>query len=411
MLNAPGDRDFEWQSRRVYYSGLWYTRGAFPGSDSLTCTAVKSRIDQALDDLQLLALVYDEIYVPRSHFLTSFHEAHRDFLTGVVQSTEFKWLKDNAVLVSSVSPQTDAIADTDRICQRSGRLRWLRPSASKADRQMVASVPTIKIDSKAEAASSLAGYHKIATTLARARNAKQFPDVVSGSEYRDIEFFHERFLNLLRGADASMSVKEEFWRATNEIYLSNTGAELGTVVVPYDSTIEPRLPRRNAHGKQDSRLFNTDTLRMILNTLIDSRSVAAWLEKRIDHALAFRCDLNSSEWKRWKGFQSAYFDLLEAIDEVLFAMQKSHGAELPDVRAALVAEITTISDRWGGDAVSAAVQAAGGLAQLADPTAGVAARTGAAGASGLLNRLVKNFLINNRYGPIASFLKRTMVKG
>jgi hypothetical protein len=71
---------------------------------------------------------------------------------------------------------------------------------------------------------------------------------------------------------------------------------------------------------------------MILNTLIDSRSVAAWLEKRIDHAFAFRCDLNSSEWKRWKGFQSAYFDLLEAIDEVLFAMQKSHGAELPDVR-------------------------------------------------------------------------------
>lgn len=397
------------EQRQVYYSGFWYTRGAFSETDSLTQTAVKVRVSQVLDELRLLALIYDKIYVPRSHFLTSFHNAHRNFISGVVQSPEFEWLKNNAILVSSASPGTDSVSDTIRIFERSQRLKWLRPVALSVDKKIISAIPVIRVDSKQEAAKSLIGYRSLATTFERARATKGLSDLIANSHYGDIEFFHERFINLLRNSThISPNIKEEFWRATNEIYLSNIGSELGTVVIPYDKIIEPMFPR-NLDNNNEAHLYNADTLRIILNTVVNSKKLSAWLNQNISQAFGFRENINSEEWHSWKLFQNAYFELLEKFDDILIAIRKTQNISLPDLNIVIPTEMTKISDRWGGDSVAAIIQAAGGIAQLGDPLAGVVTRTGAAGTSGLLRSLATRIILNYRYKEIMSFLKKSVL--
>lgn len=409
MVKAMDDETGDEPVRRIYYSGFWYTRGLFAKPDTLTSTAVKIRIEEVLTELRLLALVFDQIYVPRSHLLTSFHVAHRDCLSGVIASQEFEWLSNSKILVSSVMPSHDAISDTERIDHRLRRLKWLRPALFKNDRKSVQDVSSVDIDSNKEASSSISDYLKMAKKIALARGADGLSDLIGASQYREVEFFHERFLNLLWGGDWSSDVKQELWRATNEVYLANVGSELGDIVVPYDGQIEPLIARRDKNSDLDSRLFSTVALRAVLNTVADSKSVALWLGQRMDRAFGYRLDTRSEEWKSWKSFQAAYFELMSVVNDVLLYMRKSHGAELPDVRPVVEAEMTRISDKWGGDAVAAVVQAAGGLAQLGDPTAGVVTRAGAAGATGLFNRVIKWLIVTWRYKPIVSFVKRSVV--
>ncbi len=392
--------------RRVYYPGFWYTRGVFAKTDSLTKNAIRVRIAQVMDELRLLALIYDEIYVPRSHFLTSFNYAHRDFISGVINSKEFQWLIDNGLLVSSISPTTDSKGDTDRIFERTKKIKWLYPALSKREMRIISQIEPIKVDSNSEANNSLKGYRKIAKTIEQVRNVSGLSDMITNSSYKNIEFFHERFLKLLQESLIPQNVKEEFWRATNEIYLTNIGEELGKIIVPYDE-VEPRIPR-NIYG--DMRLYNANTLRVVMNIIIGLKKYIAWVNQDIHKALGFRLDINSWEWCEWKEFQSAYFKLLLVFDEVLNNLRRTQNVDLPDVNSAIISEMSRIVDTWGGDIISAFTQVAGGIAQIEDPLMGVATRTSTAGLNGILNKFIRYCILNVRYKPIATFMRCVIIE-
>ena len=359
--------------------------------------------------MRILSLAFDEIYIPRSHLLTSFHDGHRSILAGVLESEEFAWLSDRGVLLSSTSPSNDAIADTERIDTRSRNLAWLQPYASAIEQKLAGKVPALVVSSRSEALLSLPSYKEKAAALDRALKITGGPSLIASAEYRDTEFFHEMFLENLRSWDIPASVKDAYWRVTNEVYLQNVGNELGEIAVGYDPDVEPSVARRDLLNDLDTRLFTAGVVRSVIATVSSSRDLARWLRAPVARALAFRASEDRQEFVIWRAFQASYFDLLRAADKTIENLRVAEGFGEGDVRPIVSSEMTRVFDRFGSDAVSMFSQGVGGAAQVIDPSAGLGARALAAGSAGLLSRAVKVLIMAVRFPTIQLFVNSCLM--
>ena len=243
----------------------------------------------------------------------------------------------------------------------------------------------------------------------RARNLTGGLSLISSAEYKETEFFHELFLENLRNWDISASVKEDYWRVTNEVYLQNVGSELGDIAVGYDPEIEPSVSRLDLANDLDTRLFSAGITRTVIATISSNRDLARWLRAPVARALAFRANEDREVYAIWRAFQGSYFDLLRATDKIIEQLRIGEGISEGDVRPIVSAEMTRIFDRFGSDAVTMFSQGVGGAAQLIDPSAGLGTRALAAGATGLLGRAVKTLTMAARYPAIQQFVNSCLM--
>lgn len=269
----------------VYYSDFWYSRHFRHTESSVGANVVQEEVVQHRFRLRLLSLFFDTLYVPRTHLITSVFPDQYKIADHVISSTEIAVLLDSGSIRISSSPGLDAYQDNLRILERQTETTdALYPS----DRGYVSRIPVTRdfiVDTKQESLGNMVTFPQYGDLLTsyNAEIGRKYKEVVRRSGLRDVPFFHERFLKLIR-EEVPSDIFASIWRNTNSIYLTSGAPEHKGFIAYFNEEIESDSFRFEPYSI-DRYLFSPSTLYTFLGIFLDTSQVSRLLydDIRITH--------------------------------------------------------------------------------------------------------------------------------
>lgn len=299
----------------VYYSAFWYSRFLSIPPESL---GGQFRIEEQrrhLHALRLLAIFFEQIYIPRTHLLTQVTPLQCEICAAVLNSNEAAFLREAEILRVSVSPGLDGDNDNLRILERESQTACVTYPSSKAYLRNLRACPPIVVESARESMGNTISFPDYARLLETASPSlsKIVLEATRRASLKDIPFFHEAFIVSLRNT-LNESAFDKAWRDTNSIYLTSGVPNATGVVAYFDPEIEAPRQRFYPHAI-DRALFHPHSLQSFLEVVMTPSCVRALLDKPVDRIMAYLLE-NAERRNRLALFRSAFFDIVASISKV-----------------------------------------------------------------------------------------------
>jgi hypothetical protein len=353
----------------VYYSHFWYSRFLNLSPQSLDGRSIRGEVDRHVACFRLLALFFENIYVPRTHLLTQVVPLQTEISEVVLAHRDAVFLREAGALLLSASPGLDGHSDTERITSRAAHTSDVTYPRRRAYLKALASGPTFTVEGGREAMSNTITFPQYARwlELSSPHLSQKVIAIVDHAQIRDVPFFHERFVSELKSQLGATDF-DKVWRDTNSLYLT-TGVPTQAGGIPYfNDTIESASYRYDPLNV-DRYLFNPVSLYAFTELLIGRDSLAAFLEMPIERVLEVLMPSGSAA-RFTKPFREAYCSLVNDISRAtrnpfgqgeltLTNLAGWYGRALDGNSAARVA------------ALEGALEDSGTIVQALDPSAGL----------------------------------------
>ena len=296
----------------VYYPGLWYSRFLNVPLSAFDGNIQRNSVQRQCMHLRLLSLIFDTIYIPRTHLLTHVYSLETDIVGALVQSRDFRFLVDHGAIKISTFPELDERQDSERILARQGLTNSLIYTSEKLAGRVIPASKPYGVASDKESKQNLLTFPHYGNLLKLVDPglSASVLDKIDHAQLGDVPFFHEHFI---LSAKESLP-KEEFekvWRDTNSIYLTSPIPLEGGLISYFDEQIESIGFRFEPHGI-DRYLFNPSAIYTYMQNYIDSNDMIAFLGGDISSSHRF-ISSTGERCTAAKGFRTEYFSLVERV--------------------------------------------------------------------------------------------------
>ena len=353
----------------VYYSEFWYSRFLSLPPQSLDGRSMRGEVDRHLACFRILALFFENIYIPRTHLLTQVVSVQSEISEVVLAHRDAAFLREAGVLRVSITPGLDGHSDNDHITSRAAHTSDVSYATRPGYLKVLASGPTFSVAEGREAINNTVTFPEYARwlELSSPELSRQVLTIVGRAQIQDVPFFHERFVSELK-AQLSPPEFDKVWRDTNSLYLT-TGLPTQVGGIPYFNEAIESPSYRYAPFNIDRYLFNPVSLYTFVEVLLGRDDLRTLFEIPIERALDV---IVAAEYvlRYTKPFREAYCALAADI---------SRAAKSPfgqgDLTRANLAGWYDAALRGNSAArvaaLSGALEDAGTIAQVLDPGAGL----------------------------------------
>ncbi|MCW3848857.1 hypothetical protein OF829_16595 [Sphingomonas sp. LB-2] len=261
----------------VYYSNFWYSRYYGSVLSDFAGNIVTNDIEKHKRELRIFSLLFEEIYVPRTHLLTQSIGDQEHIVDAVVGSREFLYLLERDAIRVSSFPGIDAYEDNERITSRSASTSAVTYPRSKGFLRKIPASKTIPVDSLKESKNNVITFPKFAEyiSLKSPALAVEYLEVLKRAHIEGVPFFHEEFVRRLRNAVPTENFVP-IWRATNSIYLTSGTLDYGNIIAGFNEEIES-FDFRFTRGGFDRYLISFSTLYTFLSIFLSGSLLTKFL--------------------------------------------------------------------------------------------------------------------------------------
>lgn len=307
----------------TYYNGFWYSSHSSLRFNAFADIFAQGRILKKIkDDLRLLSLLFNQIHVPRSHFLTFHTKQHWDITREYLSSRDYRFFSQNDMILSSRLPYLDASADTERIVERVGTLKW-SGEMNLAHIKLVRDQAATNIDSRFEASGNIDSFQAYIEFL-KSRNrslSNKLQNIKALSTHGDTPFLHELFVEKIANDESlNFNEKEQTWRDTNSIYMNTGGLDLGD---DRGINLDPDIECSSASNDNSGRLrylYSSSFIQGMVKEELGLKLLIKFLHEDVGRIFAFRQG-NSELRFAWLAFQAEMVDMVEIL--TMFAKYES----------------------------------------------------------------------------------------
>jgi len=387
----------------AYYSQFWYSKYENLTRDSFSGSFFQDEVQRHKDYLRLLSILFEKIYIPRTHLLT--HAFSKQWKIGfeVFKSREFSHLLANDMLIVSSYPGIDQKQDNERILSRQSHTDKVYFAPENDYAKSVPITPIYEVDSIAESRSNTISFPDYGEQL-EALNPKlagEYMDAVKKSNIDGIPFYHELFTKHIKESFGAKNF-EKIWRDTNSIYLT-TGVPGDRSVIPYfNELIESTDFRCRPYGF-DRLLLSPLAILTFLGLFLTDKEINSFLRGPVELSCPwvgrdyeFRGKVNS--------FRKAYFGIVQQLSVLTSKPNYSDNPNLLTVRNMFSLALEQSSRKW----TNTTEKLSSDISAIANATGsdelGVAAMTINSGIKLSKNKL-REYLIKRRHPDIVKFVQ------
>ena len=266
----------------VYYSNFWYSRHYKVSPFDLGGNVVENDIERHKRELRILSIFFEQIYIPRGHLITYSFGGQQDIVDTILDSREFGFLHEQGVIRVSTLPNLDAHQDNERIISRGSETQAVQYPSEQDFLNKIPADKVIMVNSLNESRQNTFTFPAFGEVIRNHNPALAgiYLDILKEAHLRDIPFFHESFIRMLRERLPDNQF-EMIWRATNSIYLTSGAPEHSNIIAYFNDEIEG-LSYRFKKYNIDRYLFSFPSLYTFLGIFLGEANVS----KLIDHDIS-----------------------------------------------------------------------------------------------------------------------------